>query len=236
MVYSSFSGLFQFIWFNPDYLVYSSLSGLFQFIRFISVYLVYSSLFGLFQYFWLIPVYLVYSSLSGLFQFVWYIPVYLVHFSLSGIFQFIWFIPVYLVYSSLSGLWVFRNVTWPVTDTECQVWTKSTKLSFLTVHIFLFTSNEKKRPQHFILNNQCFNLTILIFYDSLFYFRTFQYFEANYTHFRCRSFFGTCSVFVPLRRFESMILHTSWSHFGNQIYVDSNIGIEISNNVLSEYS
>ena len=38
----------------------------------------------------------------------------------------------------------FETLIWPITDTECQIWAKLAKLSFLTVHIFSFKTFRKK--------------------------------------------------------------------------------------------
>ena len=39
-------------------------------------------------------------------------------------------------------------------ETECQVWAKPAKLSFLTVHIFKFKSVKEKTVRNILFNNQ----------------------------------------------------------------------------------
>jgi len=45
----------------------------------------------------------------------------------------------------------FQIVIWPKPDTECQVWAKCAKLSYLTVDIFEYMSRSKKPSANFYL-------------------------------------------------------------------------------------
>ena len=51
-----------------------------------------------------------------------------------------------------SGISKFETLIWPITDTECQIWAKSEKLSFLTLHIFYVKTIRKKWPLTFYFN------------------------------------------------------------------------------------
>ena len=115
----------------------------------------------------------------------------------------------------------FQTLIWPITDTECQVWAKSAKISFSTVHIFKSSQIEKKYTIFFITIKASIwyqkfkhwsyiNGYHYIFVDSFFHFRTFHCFEAN-TQFGCMPRFGTCDDFLTFLRFET-IIHLEYLH------------------------
>ena len=55
-----------------------------------------------------------------------------------------WQILQIVAYLPIAGTESRKPVIWPRTDTECHIWAKSAKLSFLTVHPFYFKSIKKR--------------------------------------------------------------------------------------------
>ena len=110
-----------------------------------------------------------------------------------------------------------RNLAmvWPITDTECQIWANSTKLSLLTFHIFKFNMIRKKRPQ--MLNNKGFNLIATILTFNLYYWINLNFLQffisfSNISPFWSKYTFWANVVFWNISLFWSKL--TLWAHVG----------------------